>query len=156
MRCLTLIASRADSARQRRPFVNSKLSKPLRVPVKLITDESQARLIFDPMRREILRLLSRKALTEKELAKILGITAPSVDHHLKSLLKGNLISVVRKEAGRHGIVQKWYMADAEAFIVERDRLRPDIRRYFMPLDIERTRGAVAVRSLLRRGFSPST
>jgi DNA-binding transcriptional ArsR family regulator len=108
------------------------------------------------MRREILRLLSRKAMTEKELAGILGITAPSVDHHLKSLLKGNLISVVKKEAGRHGIVQTWYMADAEAFIVERDRLRPDIRRYFMSMDIERTRGVVAVLSLLRGGVTPST
>jgi DNA-binding transcriptional ArsR family regulator len=156
MRCLTLLASRAASVQQRRPLMNSKLSKPLRVPVKLITDESQARLISDPMRREILRLLSQKALTEKELAGILGITAPSVDHHLKSLLKGNLISVVRKEAGRHGIVQTWYIADAEAFIVERDRLRPDIRRYFMSMDIERTRGVVAVLSLLRGGVTPST
>jgi DNA-binding transcriptional ArsR family regulator len=143
------MSSRATSS-------NGRAAKPARVPVKLITDESQARLIFDPMRREILRLLSRKALTEKELAEILGITAPSVDHHLKSLLKGNLISVVRKDAGSHGIVQKWYLADAEAFIVERDRLRPDIRRYFMPMDIERTRGAVAVLSLLRGGVTPST
>jgi DNA-binding transcriptional ArsR family regulator len=126
------------------------------VPVKLITDESQARLISDPMRREILRLLSRRALTEKELAEILGITAPSVDHHLKALLRGNLISVVKKEAGSHGIVQKWYRADAEVFIVEKDRLRADIRRYFMPMDIERTRGIVALLSLLKGGVTPST
>jgi DNA-binding transcriptional ArsR family regulator len=150
------MGSQAELARDRRVSSSSKPSKQARVPVKLITDESQARLIFDPMRREILRLLSRKALTEKELVGILGITAPSVDHHLRALLRGNLISLVKKEAGRHGIVQKWYMADAEAFIVERDRLRPDIRRYFMPLDIERTRGAVAVLSLLRGGVIPST
>lgn len=150
------MGSQAESVRDRRVSSNGKPSKQARVPVRLITDESQARLIFDPMRREILRLLSRKALTEKELVGILGITAPSVDHHLKALLRGNLISVVRKEAGRHGIVQKWYMADAEAFIVERDRLRPDIRRYFMPMDIERTRGIVALLSLLKGGVTPST
>jgi DNA-binding transcriptional ArsR family regulator len=108
------------------------------------------------MRKEILRLLSKKAMAQKEVADILGITAPSVDHHLKALLKGNLISVVKKEVGPHGILQKWYMADAEAFIVERDRLRPDIRRYFMPMDIERTRGVVALLSLLKGGVTPST
>jgi DNA-binding transcriptional ArsR family regulator len=126
------------------------------VPVKLITDEYQARLISDPMRREILRLLSRKALTEKELAKTLGITAPSVDHHLNALLRGDLISIVKKESGSHGIMQKWYRANAEAFIVEKDHLRADIRRYFMPMDIERTRGIVALLSLLKGGVTPST
>ena len=127
-----------------------------RVPVRLITDEAQARLIFDPMRREILRLLSRRAYTERELAKTLGISAPSVDHHLKALIRGRLISLVRKEAESHGIMQKWYLADAEAYFVDRDRCRQDIRRYFMPMDIERTRGVVATLSLLRKGVNPST
>lgn len=131
-------------------------SNKARVPVKLITNEAEAKLIFDPMRREILRLLSRKAYTQRELAKTLGITAPSVDHHLKTLIRSQLISVVRKRAESHGIVQKWYMADAEAFFVDRDRCRQEIRRYFMPMDIERTRGVVAALSLLRGGITPST
>jgi DNA-binding transcriptional ArsR family regulator len=148
--------SRSGSTTNHHANSTGKSSRSPRVPVKIITDENQARLIFDPMRREILRLLSKKALAQKDLADLLGITAPSVDHHLKALLRGNLISVVRKGAGSHGIVQKWYMADAEAFIVDRDRLQPEIRRYFMPMDIERTRGVVALLSLLKGGVTPST
>jgi DNA-binding transcriptional ArsR family regulator len=140
------------------PVKNSAETPPdnTRVPVKLIREESQARLIFDPMRREILRLLSRKALTQKELADILDVTAPSVDHHLRALTGGGLISAVKKEPGTHGIVQKWYRANAEAFLVDRDRCRPGIRRYFMPMDIERTRGVVATLSMLKRDITPST
>jgi DNA-binding transcriptional ArsR family regulator len=152
---LRQMISRPDKTSQRMANTAGR-SRSSRVPVKLITDETQARLIFDPMRREILRLLSRKSFSQKELADILGITAPSVDHHLKALLRGNMISVVRREAGPHGIVQKWYIADAEAFIVERDRLRSDIRRYFMPLDIERTRAVVAMLALFKGGVTPST
>jgi DNA-binding transcriptional ArsR family regulator len=142
-------------ARDYEKIVSSPVNQ-MRVPVKLITDEAQARLIFDPMRREILRLLSRKAFTQRELARTLGISAPSVDHHLKALSRGHLISMVRKEPESHGIVQKWYLADAEAFFVDRDRCRKDVRRYFMPMDIERTRGIAATLSLLRGGVTPST
>jgi len=126
------------------------------VPVKVVSDESQARLIFDSMRREILRLLSKRALTEKELSDIIGISPPSIGHHLKALTQGELISEVRREAGTHGIVQKWYMSNAQAFVVDRDPLRDDIRRYFMPMDIERTRGIVACLSLLKDSVTPST
>jgi len=127
-----------------------------RVPVKVIDDESQAKLIFDSMRREILRLLSKRAFTEKQLSDIIGISPPSIGHHLKALTRGDLISEVRREAGSHGIVQKWYMSNAQAFVVDRDPLRNDIRRYFMPMDIERTRGVVACLSLLRDSVTPST
>ena len=148
------MGSTADSVLERNSTIRS--SRPSRVPVRLISEDYQARLIFHPMRREILRLLSKRPLAQNELADILGITAPSVDHHLKALLRGNLISMVRKAEGRHGIVQKWYLADAQAFMVDRDRLRSEIRRYFMPMDIERTRGVVALLSLLKGGVSPST
>lgn len=127
-----------------------------RVPVKVVTDESQARLIHDPMRREILRLLSRRSLTEKELADLTGLSPPSIGHHLKELTQGRLISMVRKEAGRRGIVQKWYLADAQAFVVDREHLPTDIRRYFMPIDIERARGVSACLSFLGNNVTPST
>ncbi len=127
-----------------------------RKAVKVVTDESQARLISDPMRREMLRLLSRRALTEKELSRIIGLSAPSIGHHLKALKEGELISKVRSEAGEHGIVQKWYIATAQAFIVDRERLPNDVRRYFMPIDIERARGVTACLSLIMDAFKPST
>ena len=126
------------------------------VPVKMIDDESQARLIFDPIRREMLRLLSRRPLTEKGLSDAIGISPPSIHHHLKALTRGELISIVRKEAGAHGIVQKWYTSNAQAYIVDRDNLRDSIRRYFMPMDIERARGITATLSLLQGNVAPST
>ena len=48
------------------------------------------------------------------------------------------------------------MSNAQAFVVDRDPLRDDIRRYFMPMDIERTRGIVACLSLLKDSVTPST
>jgi DNA-binding transcriptional ArsR family regulator len=104
----------------------------------------------------MLRLLSKQALTQKQLSDILGISPPSVDHHLKGLTRGQMISVVRKEVGSHGIMQKWYMSNAEAFVVDREHLPNDIRRYFMPMDIERTRGVTAALSLLKGTVIPST
>jgi len=124
--------------------------------VEVVTDESQARLIADPMRREMLRLLSRRALTEKELSKIIGLSPPSIGYHLKALNEGELISKVRSEAGGHGIIQKWYIANAQAFIVDRDRLPNDVRRYFMPIDMERARGVTACLSLLGESVASST
>jgi len=126
------------------------------VAVKVVTDESEARLIVDPMRREMLRLLSRRALTEKELSRTIGLSPPSIGHHLKALKKGQLISSVRSEVGGHGIVQKWYLANAQAFIVDRERLPNDVRRYFMAMDIERARGIAACLSLLGNDVQPST
>jgi DNA-binding transcriptional ArsR family regulator len=126
------------------------------VPVRVVAHESQARLLFDPMRREILRLLSRRAFSERELSEIIGITPPSIGHHLKALKEGQFISIVRREVGKQGIVQKWYLANAQAFIVDRERVPDDVRRYFMAIDIERTRGVAACMSLMRGGGISST
>jgi DNA-binding transcriptional ArsR family regulator len=108
------------------------------------------------MRREMLRLLSRRALTEKELSRIMGLSPPSIGHHLNALREGELISRVRSEAGGHGIIQKWYVANAQAFIVDRERLPNDVRRYFMPIDIERARGVTACMSVLGKSVASST
>jgi hypothetical protein len=64
--------------------------------------------------------------------------------------------MVRKEAGSHGIVQKWYMATAQVFIVDRDQLPNEVRRYFMPIDIERTRVLIACISLMKNKVRTST
>lgn len=121
------------------------------LPVKVIRDESQATLLFDPIRREILRLLSRQALTGKDLSDIIGISAPAMHHHLNALARGQFITVVKREAGIHGIVQKWYRSAAQAFIVDRDRLPDRIRRYFMSMDMERARGVAAASAVWTKG-----
>jgi DNA-binding transcriptional ArsR family regulator len=132
------------------------LSKIAQLPIKVVTSESQARLISDPMRQEILRLLSRRVHTAKELSEIIGLTPPSIGHHLKTLVNGELVSIVRQEPESHGIMQKWYQADAQAFIVDKERLSNQVRRYFMPMDIERARSVSACLSIINNGLTPSS
>ena len=80
---------------------------------------------------------------------MIGLSAPSICHHLKALVKGQLISIVREEPESHGIMQKWYQSNAQAFIVDRESLSRQLRRYLMPVDIERARGIAACVSLLK-------
>ena len=49
--------------------------------VEVIANVEAAKLLVDPMRREIIRLLADKAMTENELAETLGLSDPSVGHH---------------------------------------------------------------------------
>ncbi len=115
--------------------------------VHILKSDHEGKLIFDGMRREALRLLAREALTGQRLARILGLSAPTVGHHLDSLKRAGLVEVVGTEAEAHGIVQKFYRATAQAYIIEPRRLSPIVKRYFMPARIERTRGMVAALSL---------
>jgi DNA-binding transcriptional ArsR family regulator len=112
--------------------------------------------MFDPMRTEILRLLSRRAYTAKELSEIIGLTPPSIGHHLKALVRGELISLVLQEPESHGIMQKWYQSNAQTFVVDKEQLSTTTRRYFMPVDIERARAVSACLSILRDNIKPST
>ncbi len=115
----------------------------------IVRSEAEAKLLIDPMRREILRLLAKEALTETQLAKMLGLSAPSVDYHLKGLKKGNFVSVAGREAEGHGIIQKFYQANARAYLVEKEKMPLYIKRYFMPMDIERARGIAACLTLFK-------
>jgi len=132
------------------------LSKPTQVPIQVVTEESQAKLISEPMRLEILRLLSRRTHTAKELSDAIGLSAPSISHHLKALGKARLISIVKEEPESHGIMQKWYQSNAQAFIVDRASLSTQLRRYLMPIDIERARGIAACISILKGSGMHST
>ena len=114
-----------------------------RSAVRIIRDEGEAKLLTDPMRREILRLLAGKALTENELSGILGLSPPSVGYHLRALTKRGLISVVRREPEEHGIVQKFYQTKALVHIIDFDNMPLYIRRYLMPNQLERVRGMLA-------------
>ncbi len=115
--------------------------------VQILRNDNEAKLIFDDMRREILRLLARENLTPHMLSTILGLSAPTVGHHLDVLKKSGLVRIVATKAETHGIVQKFYGATAQAYIIETRRLSPSVKRYFMPARIERTRGILAALSL---------
>jgi predicted transcriptional regulator len=106
----------------------------------LISSPEKAKVLVDPMRREILRLLSGKPMTQNELAETLGLSNPSVAHHLKLLLDIGLVGVQREEKELHGIMQKFYETTSLAYFVDTRKLPLDIQRYFMPTNVERVRG----------------
>lgn|SRR6266567_1199639 len=93
---------------------------------------------------------------QRTYQRFIGLTPPSIGHHLKALVKGDIISVVREEPESHGIMQKWYQANAQAFMVDKEQLSNAVRRYFMPLDIERARSVSACLSIIKNNIRPTT
>ncbi len=125
--------------------------------VDILRSDREAKLIFDDMRREILRLIAKEPLTARKLASTLGLSAPTVGHHLESLKRSGLAEVVKTEPESHGIIQKFYQASAQAYFIETGALSQAVKRHLMPVRIERTRGMVAGLSLNGTlGFKPSS
>lgn len=120
--------------------------------VELITNPERAKVLVDPMRREVVRLLSERPMTENELAKALGLSDPSVGHHLKILKRSGLIRIARRQVEKHGILQKFYEANALVCFVYGPKIPLEIERYFMPVNLERARGIVAGLSALDPGL----
>ncbi|HEY4657694.1 MAG TPA: helix-turn-helix domain-containing protein, partial [Candidatus Bathyarchaeia archaeon] len=111
--------------------------------IEIIETPEKAEVLVDPMRREIVRLLAERAMTESELADVLGLSDPSVGYHLVLLRKAGLIRLERKEVEEHGIVTKLYRSTALVTLINDSKLPLRIRRYFMPVNTERVRGAIA-------------
>src|SRR2546427_5845517 len=125
-----------------------------RSSVKCIRRPSEARVLYEPMRREILRLLGKTAMTQTQLGRVLGLRAPTVGHHLSALKSNGFVSVVRQEPGMHGIVEKYYGSTAQLYYIDRKIMPLDVRRYYMPLDIERARGVLACAMMKQKNFDP--
>jgi DNA-binding transcriptional ArsR family regulator len=111
--------------------------------VELVTSLAKAKVLVDPMRREVVRLLAERPMTEKELARALGLSDPTVGFHLKILRRSGLIQIFKKEVEEHGIVQKFYEASALVYLISDSGMPLEIERYFMPLNLERARGVIA-------------
>ncbi len=119
--------------------------------VEVILDPEKAAVLVDPMRREIVRLLAEGEKTQNELAKLLGLSDPSVGHHLNLLRERSLVRIVRKEAEEHGILQKFYEATAFVFLIDSRKMPREVERYFMPIALERARSIIAVLSVTSNG-----
>jgi DNA-binding transcriptional ArsR family regulator len=52
--------------------------------------------LADPTRRKILKLLSKRDLSAGELGRHFDITAPSLSHHLSTLLTAGLVNQSRQ------------------------------------------------------------
>ncbi|NIQ05796.1 MAG: helix-turn-helix domain-containing protein [Candidatus Korarchaeota archaeon] len=83
-------------------------------PVKAIKDPEAFKLLADGTRRKIVFLLRVKEMTVSQLAAELNITPQAVYHHIKKLLKGEMIEVSREERIDH-LIESYYRATAETF-----------------------------------------
>jgi DNA-binding transcriptional ArsR family regulator len=71
-------------------------------------------LLADATRRKIVFLLRVKEMTVNRLAAELGLTPQTVYFHVKKLVKGGMVEVVREERTGH-LIESYYMATAESF-----------------------------------------
>jgi ArsR family transcriptional regulator, arsenate/arsenite/antimonite-responsive transcriptional repressor len=122
------------------------------LPVKVIRDPETIRLLADLARRQLLRHISKRPMTQTELAEATQMTEPSVSHHVQLLLKAGLITVQRTEQGSRGAVKKYYESTTLLFIEDWDSTPPEQRRYFIHTHLERLRGMLSVFYLTNKGF----
>jgi DNA-binding transcriptional ArsR family regulator len=116
--------------------------------VKIIRDPEVIKVLADPVRQEILRLISIQPLTETQLSGRLILTKPSMSHHLQVLRKAGLIKIGRSRVGSYGIVEKFYVPTAKLFIEDWEKVPPELRRYFLLRYVERLRGMLSAFQLL--------
>jgi DNA-binding transcriptional ArsR family regulator len=117
--------------------------------VTVVSDHRVARLLVDPVKRQILRHLAEEELTQKMLAMRIGIADPSVYYHLKELKAGGLLSAARSEPEKHGIIQKFYTTRALYFIVDYASAPLGLRRDLLAINLERLRGVFAILKAVR-------
>jgi DNA-binding transcriptional ArsR family regulator len=121
----------------------------VKAATSVISNQKVAKLLVDPVKRQILRHLAEEELTQKMLAERLGIADPSVYYHLKELKAARLVTVARSEPERHGILQKFYAAGAMYYIADYSKLPLELRAYFLAVNLERLRGVFAILRALR-------
>ncbi|MDG6953093.1 MAG: winged helix-turn-helix transcriptional regulator [Nitrososphaerota archaeon] len=114
--------------------------------VEIIKDSEVAKLISDPMRRGILNLLRRRAMSQSELAESLGLTDGTVNYHLGLLRGAGFLKVARAEIEEHGIMQKFYVPTAYLYLPDAESLPLEAARYYYPVNIERMRGVLSAGS----------
>ncbi len=123
--------------------------KDLEKGVKILEDTKKIKGLLDPIRREIVRLLAEHAMSAKDLTKILGLSFPTVGHHLKILLNLKLIKLVKEEIGVRGTIKRIYRANAMAYVFNEQNVPLEIKRYLMPINLERARAILTTLSFLR-------
>jgi predicted transcriptional regulator len=130
-------------SKKRKRIQKLKVAKPKNA-VFIVKNQEAIQLLADFTRAEIIRLLSRRSMTEKQLSDELGITKAAVGYHLHLLLKVGLIEITRLEAEEHGILQKYYSPVAAMFVIDTDNIPKDVRRFFIQTQIEHLRGMFIV------------
>jgi len=91
-------------------------------PFMVIREPEAFQLLADETRRKILYLLRVKDMNASQIAEELGLTSQAVYHHIKKLLNGKMIEVVREERTGH-LIESFYRATAEDFLLSMGKVR---------------------------------
>jgi DNA-binding transcriptional ArsR family regulator len=78
-------------------------------PVRLLEKPSMIKIIDNPVRMEIIRLLSRQTMYPAEIAKRLKLHEQVVYYHVKQLLNADILSVAEKKEIRGTIAKKLFV-----------------------------------------------
>lgn len=84
--------------------------------IQVLRDPEAFQLLADGTRRKILYLLRVKEMTVSQLSSELDLTPQALYHHVKKLLEGGMIEVVREERVGH-LIESYYRATAEDFLL---------------------------------------
>ena len=83
--------------------------------IQYITDIERLKVISDPLRISILTTLGTEKKNSRELAKLLKINRTKIHYHLNILEENSFIEVVDTDT-INGIIQKYYLPTAQAFV----------------------------------------
>jgi DNA-binding transcriptional ArsR family regulator len=117
----------------------------LRRAVKIVDNP---KILADPVRREILRLLNIKPQTSTQLAERLNLSKSTVGHHLIVLRRMKLVKIKWAMPGPHGILEKYYEPVALVFIEDYRHIPDDLKKYFLSIHMERMRGMLGTLQLI--------
>ena len=80
-----------------------------------ITDIEKLKVVSDPLRISILTTLGTEKKNSKQLSKLLKINRTKIHYHLNILEENSFIEVVDTDT-INGIIQKYYLPTAQAFV----------------------------------------
>jgi len=116
--------------------------------VRVIHNPQIIKVLADPVRREILRLLRYEPQTQTQLARELNLAKPSMNHHIQLLRQSRLIKIAYTKVESHGILQKYFEPTSNLFIEDFEKTPLNFQKYFLQLHIERLRGMLSVFQLI--------
>jgi len=97
--------------------------------MKVIRDPEAFQLLADETRRKIIYLLRVKEMNVGQLAAELNLTPQAVYHHVKKLVKGEMVEVTREERCCSGhMIESYYRATADSFSLSHGNIKTQILR----------------------------